>query len=90
MNTKAKLIAIILAVGLFTPSCSLDQTFARSEQAITDLGYTNVQYQGWAWFACSEDDNFSLRYTAVSQSGRPVTLVACSGWFKGVTVRTID
>ena len=85
-----KLLALLLLIGVSTTSCASEQTFIQSEQAIKDLGYSQVEYQGWAWYACGEDDNFSLKYTAVSQSGRQVTLAACSGFFKGVTVRTID
>ena len=84
-----KIITTMTALLLCT-SCASDQTFAVSEQAIADQGYTNIQYQGWAWMACGEDDSFALKYSANAPNGRSVTLVACSGVFKGVTVRTIN
>lgn len=68
----------------------LDDVFIRSQQAIEDQGYTFIIYEGRAWQACGEGDSNSLKYSATSNTGRRVTLAACSGCRKGVTVRTID
>ena len=70
--------------------CATDQVFIRSQQAIADQGYTFIIYEGHAYPACGEDDSYSLKYSATSNTGRRVTLAACSGIWKGVTVRTID
>jgi hypothetical protein len=84
-KTIATIASLLLCTG-----CVGDEVFVRSQQAIADQGYTQINYEGWEYFGCGESDIFRLRYTAVASNGRPVTLAACSGWFKGVTVRTIN
>jgi len=79
---------LILLVTL--SGCATDQVFIRSQQAIEDQGYTFIIYEGRAYSACGEDDFYSLKYSATSRTGRRVTLAACSGIWKGVTVRTIN
>jgi hypothetical protein len=56
---------------------------------MANQGYTEIKYERYEWLACGSDDVFALRYSAIAPSGAPVTLAACSGWFKGVTIRTI-
>lgn len=85
---KIKILGLLI-VTLLT-GCASDETFIKSEQAIADLGYTNVSYEGYTWFGCDSRDQYRLKYTAISQTGRQVELAACSAPFKGVTVRTIN
>lgn len=81
----------LISLLLLCTSCATDETFAKSQRAIEDLGYTNVSYEGYAWGACdSRSDTFSLKYSAIAPTGRPVELAACSGYWKGVTVRTLN
>jgi hypothetical protein len=86
---KRTLIAVTL-VAILCTSCASDQVFAKSEATIADLGYTNIKYEGYAWVSCDKNDFYALKYSTTSASGRRVTLAACSGVFKGVTVRTIN
>jgi len=83
-----KSLAAIVVLLLCT-SCAPSEVFTKSEQTIADQGYSQIQYEGWAWFSCGEEDQFALKYSAIARSGRPVILAVCSGWFKGVTLRTI-
>lgn len=86
-----KLALVVLGLFLLTTGCATEDTFVQSEAAISDLGYTNIEYQGYAWYGCdSKSDYYALKYTAISAKGRSVTLVACSAPFKGVTVRTLN
>jgi hypothetical protein len=89
LRLMKKVLATIATLLLCT-SCVPSEVFSRSQQAIADQGYTNIQYQGYEWFACGQEDQFGLRYAATAPNGRRVTLAACSGWFKGVTIRTIN
>ena len=84
-----RIIAAIAALALCS-SCAPQEVFAKSEQAIADQGYKNIVYEGYEFWACDSKDTFGLRYSATATTGRRVTLAACSGVFKGVTIRTIN
>lgn len=83
-------LSLLLILLVTLSGCSTDEVVIRSQQAIADQGYTFIIYEGHAWGACGEDDFYSLKYSATSRTGRRVTLAACSGFWKGVTVRTIE
>lgn len=52
------------------------------------MGFTNIQYTGYKWFGCSEDDFFHTGFVAVNPQGMQVTGTVCSGvLFKNSTVR---
>ena len=82
-------LALFTVVALFTPLLSLvGCTSSQSSlQRIADIeGLNNFKTDGYGFFACSKDDSFSTKFTAV-KNGKPVAGVICSGWFKGSTVR---
>lgn len=74
-----KLLALLLLIGLTTTSCASDQTFIQSEQAIADLGYTNIQYEGWAWFSCGVCDYMEVDRIVDSTDDTDST--SPRGWF---------
>lgn len=59
-----------------------------SKRALEDAGYVDIQTGGYAWLACSHDDNFATRFSATGPTGRHVAGVVCRGWLKSSTIRT--
>jgi hypothetical protein len=53
-------------------------------------GFTQIVIEGYAFLGCSEDDTHRTRFRAVSASGEIVRGVACSGFWKGTTLRFTD
>ena len=59
-----------------------------AKKALESEGFSNIQTQGYGWFACSKDDTFSTKFTAVNSQGKKVSGVVCSGLlFKNSTIR---
>lgn len=58
-----------------------------AQKALKAAGYTDIQTHGKAFFACSEDDTFSTKFSATNPSGKRVSGTVCSGWIKGSTIR---
>lgn len=81
---KPFIIAAILGISLTLSGCTQPD---RSFFTLQDQGYTEIKIGGYAWFMCSEDDNFATRFTAVSPSGTKVSGAVCSAFFKGATIR---
>lgn len=89
-KTLGTVLAVALAglavVGIASSATRTDP--AKQVAAVEAYGFTNVEMKGWAWFACSEDDDLKYAFTARDARGRPVQGALCSGWFlKGATVR---
>lgn len=59
----------------------------KMEKALTQQGYTNIEYKGYSIFGCSDKDTFHAEFTATSPEGKQVQGIACSGYFKGTTIR---
>lgn len=79
-----KILAPVLSILLFTACTQPDSTI----RVVTDAGYTNVQTHGYSWLACSKDDTYATKFTAVNSSGKTVSGTVCSGLlFKGSTIR---
>jgi uncharacterized protein with NRDE domain len=57
-------------------------------KALNSLGYTDIQYTGYNFFECSDDDFYHTGFRAKNPNGKLVTGTVCSGLlFKGSTVR---
>lgn len=76
--------SIYIAAALMASTCTRPD---RAEEVLVSQGYTDIDIQGHAWFACSEDDTFKTRFEATSPNGTRVKGAVCDGWFKGATVR---
>lgn len=76
---------LVLLAALLLAACT-NPTDAT--KALDDLGFTEIQIGGYAWFACSKDDFYHTSFTAKNPQGKIVTGTVCSGmWFKNSTVR---
>lgn len=76
----------ILAIcAALTLSACTDNNTAR--RALSNLGFTQIQTTGYAFFGCGESAQFSTGFIAVSPTGQTVKGVVCSGWLRGATVR---
>ena len=56
-------------------------------EVLKKQGYTHITTDGYAFFGCAKDDTFHTKFYAKSPSGSDVEGVACSSWFKGITLR---
>lgn len=77
-----KAILILAVLGLI--GCTNEDHASR---ALRGAGYTQVEFTGYQFFACSESDQFATGFRAVGPTGMPTTGVVCSGLLKGATVR---
>lgn len=83
-----KLLIAVLLVG-----CEVSQSNA--ERVLRAEGLHHVTLNGYAWFACSDDDNFASNFvayrTVLDGGGNPqevrVEGVVCCGLMKSCTVR---
>lgn len=50
-------------------------------------GYTNIQFTGYDWMACSEDDTYHTGFKATNMKGNQVSGVVCCGYIKACTIR---
>lgn len=87
MGTGHKIItAVLLAtVACAVSGCGVDP--AKANRALTSMGMTDVKLTGWAWYGCSDSDDFGSNFEAKDAHGQVVTGVVCGGWLKGYTVR---
>ncbi len=78
-----KLIVAVLAVVVLS-GCTDPQ---KATRVLKQQGYTNINAGGHAWWACSDDDTYSTKFTATSVNGHFVSGAVCSGFLKGSTIR---
>lgn len=80
MKTLLGIFALMIMSG-----CSNHDDAVR---ALKSAGYSNVQTQGYSWFACGQDDTYHTKFTALNPAGRQTSGVVCSGlFFKSSTIR---
>ena len=80
------LVAVMVLVVLWF------NTFRTSEsdaaRALNAQGLTNIQYTGFKYWGCGEDDFYHTGFTATNSKGKVVSGTVCSGmWKKDATIR---
>lgn len=79
---------LILVSVIFLTACNPVTDPEGATKALEDLGFTDIQIGGYAFFACSEDEWNHTSFTAKNPQGKIVTGTVCSGlMFKNSTVR---
>ena len=73
------LLVCIAATGCTAPD--------RSRTVLEGAGYTHIEFTGYSWFACSEDDTYRTAFKAIGPTGKAVSGTVCAGLFKGATIR---
>lgn len=58
-----------------------------ANRVLSQMGYKDIEYTGYSFFSCSNDDTFKTGFRATSPSGQKVEGVVCSGLLKGATIR---
>lgn len=82
------IIGTIAVWGLFfliAPVACTDT--ASTQNVLEQQGYTNIEAGGYAYFECSQDDQYATRFTATAPNGSKVSGAVCGGFFKGNTPR---
>ncbi|WOL25404.1 hypothetical protein iPHageKPN11i_00060 [Klebsiella phage iPHaGe-KPN-11i] len=78
-------IFMVAVVVLLQSSCTDEKEAQRILEA---QGYTNIQFTGHKWFACSKQDTFSTGFEATGVNGKQIKGSVCSGlFFKNSTIR---
>lgn len=75
-----KLTLILLALTACTNESS-------SEHALRSAGFSEITFQGYDMFACSDSDTFATKFTAKNPSDVFVKGTVCCGWVKNCTIR---
>lgn len=79
-----KRLTILLLVASLA-ACTQPQ---KATRILEDAGYTNIHMNGYGFWACGQDDQYSDAFTATGPTGRPVSGVVCAGFlFKSSTIR---
>ncbi len=80
---KKVLLTILVSVCLCACTNEGD-----ANKALTALAFTNIEFTGYKFFACSRDDDYHTGFKAINSVGKPVEGVVCEGFlFKNSTVR---
>ena len=58
-----------------------------SARALDDMGFTDVHFTGYSFFACSKDDTYHTGFTAKNTKGKLISGTVCCGVIKSCTVR---
>lgn len=82
----AVLFAFVLLIAIAILSGG-SHSKTRAENAVRATGATNVDLDGWAWFACGKGDTYAWKFTAENATGQAVEGAVCCGILKGCTVR---
>jgi hypothetical protein len=77
-------IAILVATCIGLSGCTDAED---AKRALEGMGYSDIEIKGYAWTGCGGEDNFRTAFKAVGPTGKAVTGVGCSGWWKGTTIR---
>lgn len=85
MIVIAIIAIVVVAFGGLITGCTDKPAAARS---LEGAGYSDIVLTGYRWRGCSDDDTFHTGFTAKGPTGKSVSGVVCSGWFKGATIRT--
>lgn len=55
---------------------------------LRSAGFSYIKTEGYAWFACSDDDTFATQFSALNPQGELVEGAVCCGLvFKNCTIR---
>lgn len=84
MSINKQLLAVALALSLAACAPMSDD---RAIRALEAQGFTEIKFQGIAFFGCGEEDFLRKEFTAKGANGVPVSGVVCGNFFKGATVR---
>ncbi len=81
-----KLAVLVLALSVLLTGCYNEDHAIQALEA--QGGFSQIEVGGHAWFACSEDDFYATKFTAINSDGKPVSGAVCSGFvFKNATIR---
>lgn len=76
---------LILISCLFLFGCT-DEISSR--RALEAQGFTEIEFTGYKFFACGDDDTFHTGFRATNPNGQRVEGTVCCGWIaKDCTVR---
>ncbi|EON11938.1 hypothetical protein [Pandoraea sp. SD6-2] len=77
---------VALAALLALLSACTDSDTAR--RALTGAGYTDIHIDGYSFYGCGDNDDFSTAFTATGPTGVQVTGAVCSSFLtKAATIR---
>lgn len=82
-----KLAATSMLIFALSGCSSAAELEADVDRALRNFGFANGRNYVRCFLCCSKDDIYRFVWTAENRDGRTVTGQACSGFFKGWTVR---
>lgn len=76
--------AVVCMIGIMPQACTNESS---SRHALQSQGFDNIEFHGYSWFACGEDDSFATKFSATNPKGQHVEGTVCCGLMKNCTVR---
>lgn len=77
------MLAAVVAMSMLCSCTDEDGT----RRALEKQGFTDIRTEGYAFYACSDNDNYATKFTAKNPNGQTVSGVVCCGVLKSCTVR---
>ncbi|MDM8356646.1 hypothetical protein [Pandoraea communis] len=79
-----RLVALAALLALLA-ACTDSDTARR---ALHGAGYTDIRIDGYSFYGCGDNDDYSTAFTAKGPTGVPVSGAVCSGFLsKSATIR---
>lgn len=79
---------IMIVTALLAAMCACTSE-PDARRALEGAGYRDIQFHGYGWFGCGQDDTYATKFTATGPTGNKVSGVVCAGLvLKGQTIRT--
>lgn len=77
-------LAMLVGAGAFLAGCS-DPDGAK--RVLAEQGYSQIETDGFDWFACPKDDTYATAFVARGPNGLMVHGTVCRGFFFGSHIR---
>ena len=82
---KKTITTAAIALALLLSGCTNKND---AKRALTAQGFTNIEYTGYSFLACSKDDTYHTGFKATNSVGARIEGTVCSGFlFKNATIR---
>ena len=74
----------LIVAALLLSACTNE---SKTKRILENEGFTEIEINGYSFFACGEDDVFATGFCAKNAAGNKVCGTVCGGVGKGYTIR---
>jgi hypothetical protein len=83
-------VTLVLGLGLFIAMQAGPPDNSKAVRAMENIGFSDVTVvnRSYVSFQCGRGDIVEYTVKATNARGERVTMIVCTGWLKGATVRS--